>query len=654
MRYAVIGSLLATWLTMPLTDAHATTVFPEEQKCPVCNETFITTAIGSYSSFGEPERDLSDAPFVRFDGVEVCPYCLFSSLKSDFEALSALERNVLRLKTPPTLVALQEPERATLLAHSADAWLRGEHFFGHLLARQCYSWRKKDRKRDMRLLLHLYYSAKWERCEDLCRYYRKQCVAFLSSLLADRTYKGAEEAVHTYLLGELTRLEGRDQEAVGLFAKATKLARALPKPKNEEDDSHDWVEVWAFEQTCRIQFVTNSVNTLALFINTPESKADDKDYRRETERNVAIQTLGARQDPEAWTALAEYVMKDPWRLDTLDSLIPLTAEKLKIDVRLWKWVEQRYQEALRRTAKPEQDVDLIWIRTKNRFRRLFNEPEWDFRGSETDANTLGAALAVQSFDFTQRRHEVEPGDTLTSIGLKYGLDVERLLELNPKIENQDKIASPMDVKCLKMPCAWPEHRVLGNLDRLFRAGHTNAISFFLGWTETVGKHSFEEFDYRIARCLSGLSEVTPSWRVPPQDRLGANRQQKIIHDCLALIHGEADAGQNLLPYIDSTNKSEVVVVLASMTAIRDPSAKKAVLGRLKNKHDCDFDMHALDYLTAVATTNDIQTLKKIAIARCPNGKARDDRDMAGFHRKRIEEAILRISLRGVVQRSVGD
>jgi hypothetical protein len=43
-------------------------------KRPACRETFMTLAVGSHSSFGETERDLSDSPFIRFGGAEVCPW----------------------------------------------------------------------------------------------------------------------------------------------------------------------------------------------------------------------------------------------------------------------------------------------------------------------------------------------------------------------------------------------------------------------------------------------------------------------------------------------------------------------------------------------------------------------------------------------------
>jgi LysM repeat protein len=660
MRYAGMGALLIAWATTAFVDAHATTVFPKEQKCPVCCETFITTAIGSYSSYGEPARDLSDSSFARFGGVEVCPYCLFSALKPDFKTLPAKECSALRSQMPPSCVSVQEPERAALRASSDNAWLRGKDFFGHLLARHCSAWRKQDSQRDQRLLRHLYYATNVQGCEDLHRYYRKECITALTSLLASRAYEDGEQAVFTYLLGELTRLDGRHQEAVRIFGDAARLAKALPRAKGGDDKSYEWVGEWAFEQTCRIQFLTNSVPELAAYMNAPESsmnapesRQDEPDSKRERARTVALQMLAARQDPEAWAALATYVMQDPWRLEALASLTRLTADELKRDGRLWAWVEQRYQEALRRTEKSGQDADLIWVRTRNRFRRLFDESEWEFDGSERDAKTLAAAFTNHVPACTVRRYEVQPGDTLTSIGAKQGLSVERLLDLNPAIKNMDKLTPPMGVQYLTMPYEWPEERVLINLSRLLHAGDTHAISFFLSWAETVGERSFEQSYCRIAENLSALSKVTSAWRVPPQDRLATNRQQELIHDCLALIHGGPAAGPKIIRRLEAGKQAEVAVVLACLEAIESPQAKDVVFDRLRKGYDADFDAPALGYLTAVATTNDLPALKKIAMARCPALKGDRSQHMNGFKRQDVEAAMLRIRLRDVVKRSIG-
>ena len=99
MRVSLLFARFSAALVLSMTTTRATTVYPEERNCPVCRESFITQALGSYSNFGEPERDLSDSPVFLFGGVEMCPYCLFASLKSDFDDVSARERARIRTIT---------------------------------------------------------------------------------------------------------------------------------------------------------------------------------------------------------------------------------------------------------------------------------------------------------------------------------------------------------------------------------------------------------------------------------------------------------------------------------------------------------------------------------------------------------------------------
>jgi hypothetical protein len=654
MRHAVFKWVVAALLAFHVIETLATTVYPREVKCPACKESFVAMSLGSYSTFGDPERDLSDSPGVAYGGAEVCPHCLFASLKTDFGTLSDKERDALNARLPQMRLNLQNPERQALLDLQSSGWFRDKDLLGLLLARECYSLRESNPTRDMRLLLHFYYTTKRTRPPTLHAYYRRKCIDALSDLLSKKAYRGGEQAVMTYLLGEINRLDGRDEEAIRIFARAMKLAEALPRPKDEEDDPFAWMGIWAFEQTCRIQFASNSVPVLASFVNAPEREEEGPGIKVETQRNVAMQILADRDDPEAWAVLADYVMRDPWRLDRLDSLVDLTSEKLKIDPRLWTWVGERYQEALQKTAKSERGVDLVWIRIKNRFGFVAPRTSSDTSALEDyPEQALARVLEGRTFESFLIQYEVRPGDTLTSVGSKHGISVERLLELNPQIATPDKIAVSMQVRTLSMPLGWPESRVLENIAWLIRAGDTNAISFFLGWTGTVDQQAFEESSFQIGRCLSALSAVASSWRVPPENKLGANRQQTILRDCLALIHGDSDAARRLLPYVTSEKGLEVRVVMAGMKAAKCSLAKDAVFQWLRTNGCEDFDLYA-GYLAEVCTTNDFAALREILPVRSSNTKPPWERKMTDYHRRDIEGVMLDIHLRDLLERSLGE
>lgn len=658
MRHAVFKWVVAALLAFHVIETLATTVYPREVKCPACKESFVAMSLGSYSTFGDPERDLSDSPGVAYGGAEVCPHCLFASLKTDFGTLSDKERDALNARLPQMRLNLQNPERQALLDLQSSGWFRDKDLLGLLLARECYSLREPNATRDMRLLLHFYYTTKGMRTPTLHEHYRRKCIDALSDLLSKKAYRGGEQAVMTYLLGEINRLDGRDEEAIRIFARAMKLAEALPRPKDEEDDPFAWMGIWAFEQTCRILFASNSVPVLASFVNAPEREEEGPGIKVETQRNVAMQILADRDDPEAWAVLADYVMRDPWRLDRLNSLVDLTSEKLKIDPRLWTWVGERYQEALQKTAKSERGVDLVWIRIKNRFGSLINETTSDngtsdWFGSKADAEVLAKALEGRTFESFQNRYEVRPGDTLTSISSKHGISLKRLLELNPQIKNPDKIAVSMQIRTPNMPLGWTGRRVLANLAELIRAGDTNAISFFLGWTGPVDQQAFEESSFQIGRCLSALSAVASSWRVPPEDKLGASRQQTILRDCLALIHGDSDAARRLLPYVTSVKGLEVRVVMAGMKAAKCSLAKDAVFQWLRTNGCEDFDLYA-GYLAEIVTTNDFPVLREILPVRSSNTKPPWERKMTDYHRRDIEGVMLDIHLRDLLERSLGE
>ena len=66
MRHAVFKWVVAALLAFHVIETLATTVYPREVKCPACKESFVAMSLGSYSTFGDPERDLSDSPGVAY------------------------------------------------------------------------------------------------------------------------------------------------------------------------------------------------------------------------------------------------------------------------------------------------------------------------------------------------------------------------------------------------------------------------------------------------------------------------------------------------------------------------------------------------------------------------------------------------------------
>ena len=80
--------------------AWATTVLPVLTPCPVCGKPSVVSEICTDSSIGEPARDLRDSPFARFTRIRTCPYCLYSSLNSDFADVAPAEQAALKSSWP--------------------------------------------------------------------------------------------------------------------------------------------------------------------------------------------------------------------------------------------------------------------------------------------------------------------------------------------------------------------------------------------------------------------------------------------------------------------------------------------------------------------------------------------------------------------------
>ena len=204
--------------------ARATTVYADAQKCPVCKDTFIRTAIGSYNSFGAKYYDLRHLPvFGLFGGTLMCPYCLYTSMECDFENLSFAERRELRKWTADIDLSLTDLEREIL---EADGYRRLPTSL--ILARNAYARRKPDPRIQAQLALAFYYGSSEESDPKLHPVYRRQAIQQIRSTLGANKYDVKERAVMTYLMGELLRLDGQDENALAAFKQASRLSKRKP------------------------------------------------------------------------------------------------------------------------------------------------------------------------------------------------------------------------------------------------------------------------------------------------------------------------------------------------------------------------------------------------------------------------------------------
>jgi hypothetical protein len=289
IRAIALGAFVASVMLdgLPL---KATTVFPQEEKCPVCAEKFIVMTLGSYSNFGEPARDLSDHFF--FGNIRTCPYCLYSALIRDFNKMSFWERRKIRGNWPPSTVSLMGTER-----EGVEKVKTSYDLFEYILAREAYLYRKRDDQRAVKLLLSQYYATKHDQGSDLSQYYRKEVISHLEKQVDASSYKGKEEAVMTYLLGELCRLDNQDHKALRYFKEAEKLAGALPLPRDEDDERSDWIGQWAYEQSCRILYKTNTIEQLEGMVDAPIQEDANPTNRSEIRRKIAFELMTEKKGP---------------------------------------------------------------------------------------------------------------------------------------------------------------------------------------------------------------------------------------------------------------------------------------------------------------------------------------------------------------------
>ncbi len=490
--------------------AWATTVIPSSTRCPLCDKSFVVMEIGSYNTFGEQSRDLGSSPFARFAEARTCPYCLYSSLSCDFAEVTAAEKDALRkLLADFRLKPLPEEAKA-LAAAQEDSRLRDQDYLGLVMARQCNALRKPDAQREFHLSLLLFYQSKYVECDELHAFYRKRAIQSLQRELDSGRFPTREQAMFTYLLGELLRQDGQNDAAIREFTRAVRIAEPLSASKSKDDgDSCQWIIDWSREQSYRARFAKESIENLRPLLAVP-GKA--KDTQAGLQRDIALETLAARTDRDAWRVLADFATANPENLDCLVKTTHLSEEQLRIDPRLWELFQRQYAAAVGNIGQNRGDREPeAWRRTE--LGKIIAGGEYGFTGNPENAAVLKKYLPEFDRDiFVEVKGN--PKETVNDLadrlaaGDRRASEPQRLIELNSRFKSpKDKIGS-QPLRVIRTPPVWTETRLMASLHRVIRSGDPQAIEFYFRWCQTVGPVGLDRFKYYISYCLDALAADT--------------------------------------------------------------------------------------------------------------------------------------------------
>ncbi len=233
--------------------AQATSVRPVLHECPVCGEKSVTIALMSYSSFGEPARDLSDSPRHSFSNVEVCPNDLFAGWSGTWKSMKPDEKAKLAEFLKQPTLHLTDQEKEIIEGHEAE--FRKSRWFPLIWARSCDELRSLEPREKFDRILWFHYKGCYtdehhkatELETRLTAHYREQAITALKEAQTAEWAKPLDKRVYAYLQAELTRQAGRDDEALSLFQNVIHSERAL-KP----DEETSWILAWATEQSLRV------------------------------------------------------------------------------------------------------------------------------------------------------------------------------------------------------------------------------------------------------------------------------------------------------------------------------------------------------------------------------------------------------------------
>lgn len=627
----------------------ATTVHPRLTKCPVCEKPFVIMVVGSYNTFGKQERDLSSSPFARFTEAQTCPHCLYSSLSSDFDNLAPAEKDAMKKYLADFKLKLQPEEAGAVAAADEDARLRDQDYLGLLIARQCNALRKPDAQRDFNLAMLLFYETIYAENEELHAFYRKRAIESLRRELGAKRFSPVEQAMFTYLLGELLRQDGRYDEAIHSLADAAALAKPLsPHNPKEDEDSCQWIIDWSREQSCRASFAKKPAEMLRPLLAAPK---DEGDVQARFQRQVALETLSASRDRDAWRVLAAFATEN---LDNFDYLIKnanLSGDRLRIEPRLWDYARRQYAEAVRNIDQNKNAAELeTWRWRCSVLGQTFAGGGYPFSGNSQNAAVLRKVLPELNGKSIFTEFQGHPTDTVKEAAARlviadspWASEPGRLMELNPRFKDEtDKIGS-QPLRIVKTPPLWSEKRLMANLHRPIRSGDRQAVEFFFRWCRTVGPKTLERFTYYIANCFDALAADTSLWSVPADLQTSDVAEQRFLGCCFRYLHGDDKVRQELLAYLAGKVEMEAALAADCFSSRRDVTVKDTILKHLEadGRYGWWTNYRVHEYLGRVATPADLPRIETIAARQ--NIAFRDD----------IEEIILKVRIRELLRAMLG-
>jgi len=201
----------------------ASTIFSKDVKCPICENNFKITVLGSYTTFGamkDFQRYGAIGPFYEVM-INSCPKCHYSGFNRDFDKTFTEE-------TKTEILQILEPYKKAKMNDVLESEIAAEI---HI-----YLGEKNDRIANIYLVasyLLKYDTNQVEKRKEL----QKECITYLQKAIENQEYEETEIATIYYLIGELYRRIGEFDNAIKYFDMAL----------NDENKA-DWLEEIATEQ----------------------------------------------------------------------------------------------------------------------------------------------------------------------------------------------------------------------------------------------------------------------------------------------------------------------------------------------------------------------------------------------------------------------
>jgi len=203
------------------------TYFKEKKKCPICDNKFEITVIGSYTTFG------SKKDFQEFGAIGIlyeiminsCPKCCYSGYNSDFDT-------TFTEKTKAEIRQILEPYKETKI----DDVLECE------IAAKIYLYFNAKNNEVAYIYLVASYLLKYDTAQVIKRKeLQKECITYLQKAIENQEYDNAETPVIYYLIGELYRRIGDFDNAVKYFDMV--LGKTSDNKKKKKEKKYWLIEV---------------------------------------------------------------------------------------------------------------------------------------------------------------------------------------------------------------------------------------------------------------------------------------------------------------------------------------------------------------------------------------------------------------------------